>query len=184
MFADRKQEIVPIPNDAPWRGRDAGKVFLITEWGAKRAERWAWGMVFALKGTSSEIPLDVARLGMVGVGIRLLNTVLKAGVRYEEIAPYMDELIDECVKIVRDPSAIDKTTGIPVASPLLEGDISEIATRQWLRSEVVRVHTNFSVFDALSALLSQIKSWQPSEEPSTTPTSPPSSGEPSPPTPD
>lgn len=182
MYDDRKREIVPAPS-APWVGRDAGKTFLITEWSARRAEKWAWGMTFALKGSTSEIPLDVARLGMVGVGIRLLNVVLKADAPYAAIEPFMDQLIDECVQIVRDPKAVDKATGRPVATPLLEGEIAEIATLQWLRSEVVRVHTNFSVFDALSELLSLVKSGTPSEEPSTTPTSRPSSGEPSPSTP-
>jgi hypothetical protein len=182
MFNDRRVELVATPA-APWIGRDANKAFLITEWSAKRAEKWAWGMVFALKGTSSEIPLDVARLGMAGVGIRLINTILKADTDYSKIEPFMNELIDECVKIVRDPTVSDKATGHPVASPLLDGDIAEIATRQWLRSEVIRVHTNFSVFDALSELLSQVRSWTPSEAPSTTQTSPPSSGEPSPSTP-
>lgn len=178
MYDDRKQEVVPAPK-TPWIGRDAGKVFLITEWGARRAEKWAWGMTFALKGSTSEIPLDVARLGMVGVGIRLLNVILKADAPYAAIEPFMDQLIDECVKIIRDPSAIDKMTGRPIASPLIDGDVAEIATLQWLRSEVVRVHTNFSVFDSLSALLSLMKSGTQSEEPSTTLTSPPSSEEPS-----
>lgn len=182
MFDDRKREIVPAPA-APWIGRDAGKTFLITEWGARRAEKWAWGIAFALKGTSSEIPLETARLGMVGVGIRLLNAVLKADTDYRAIEPFMDELIDECVRIIRDPKAIDKTTGLPVALPLLDGEIAEIATLQWLRSEVIRVHTNFSVLDSLSALLSLMTSETPSEERSTTETSPRSSDESSPQTP-
>lgn len=182
MFDDRKREIVPAPSSS-WIGRDAGKTFLITEWSARRAEKWAWGMTFALKGTTSEIPLEVAQLGMVGVGIRLLNVVLKADAPYAAIEPFMDQLIDECVQMVRDPKAIDKATGMPIATQLLDGDIAEIATLQWLRSEVVRVHTNFSVFDALSALLSLMKSSTPSEEQSTIPTSPRSSGESSPLTP-
>lgn len=182
MYADRRVEIVPAPT-APWVGRDAGKTFLITEWSARRAEKWAWGISFALKGSSSEIPLEVARLGIVGVGIRLLNVVLKADVQYAAIEPFMSELIDECVKIVRDPKQVDKATGLPIATPMLDGDIAEVATLQWLRSEVIRVHTNFSVFDSLSGLLSLMKSWKPSGEPSNIETSPPSSGEPSPSTP-
>jgi hypothetical protein len=182
MFDDRKTETIPVPKTA-WAGRDAGKLFQISEWSARRAEKWAWGMAFALKGTSGEIPLDVARLGMIGVGIRLINTVLKADVDYERISPYFDQLVDECVRIVRDPKALDAATGRPVSSPLLDGDVAEIATLQWLRSEVVRLHTNFSVFDSLSALLSLMTSSISSEEPSTTSTSPPSSGGPSPSTP-
>jgi hypothetical protein len=178
MYDDRKKEVVRAP-DAEWVKRDAGKHFLITEWGARRAEKWAWGIAFALKGSTSEIPLEVARLGMVGVGIRLLNVVLKADTPYASIEPFMDQLVDECVQIVRDPSTIEKTTGLPFATKMLEGDVSEIATLQWLRSEVIRVHTNFSVLDSLSALLSLMTSERPSEEPSTTETSPLSSEEPS-----
>lgn len=182
MFDDRKREIVPAPSSS-WIGRDAGKTFLITEWSARRAEKWAWGITFALKGSMSEIPLEVARLGMVGVGIRLLNVVLRADVQYGAIEPYMDQLIDECVTIIRDPKAIDKTTGLPVATPILDGEVAEVATLSWLRSEVIRVHTNFSVLDSLSGLLSLMTSGTSNEEPSTTETSPPSSGEPSPSTP-
>lgn len=155
MSADRKVEYVTVP---AWGQRDAGKVFKITEWSARRAETWAWGMAFALKGTSGDIPDDVARLGMVGVGIRLLNTVLKADVNYSALKPFFDELIDECVLIVRDPTNKDKMTQQPIATALMDGDFAEIPTLQWLRSEVIRVHTNFSVTDALFAFLSQIRS--------------------------
>src|SRR5207253_9774349 len=96
------------------------------------------------------------------------------------IEPYMDQLIDECVTIIRDPKAIDKTTGLPVATPILAGEVAEVATLSWLRSEVVRVHTNFSVLDSLSGLLSLMTSATSNEEPSTTERAPPSSAEPSP----
>lgn len=185
MIDDRRKEVVSPPAGAGWAGRDAGKTFLIQEWYADRAERWAWGMFFALKGTGSQIPLDVARLGMVAVGVRVINTVLAADVDYSKIDPFMSQLIDECVTIVRDRSVIDKATGLPAATPLLQGDISEMATRTWLRSEVIRLHTNFSVFDSLSGLVDQIRTWMPpsTEISETTSTSPPSLDESSPSTP-
>ena len=62
----RKSEIVAVP---AWGGRDAGKLFKITEWDAMRAEKWAWRMALALKGTSGQLPENVARLGMVGRGV-------------------------------------------------------------------------------------------------------------------
>lgn len=145
-------DYVTVP--ASWGNRDAGKVFKLREWPARRAETWAWGMVFALKGTQGQIPDDVARLGMVGIGIRLLNTVLAADVNYEKIKPYMDELIDECVTIVRDPKNRDKESGLLIDGPMMENDIKEVRTLQWLRSEVIRIHTNFSVIESLSALIS------------------------------
>lgn len=167
-MSDRKTEIVVVPE---WGKRDAGKHFKITEWPARRAETWAWGMVFALKGTSGEIPDDVARLGMAGVGIRLINTVLKADVNYAALKPFFDELIDECVLIVRDSTNRDRATGQAVATPLMADDFAEVPTLQWLRSEVIRVHTNFSILDSLFELLSRIRSAEPSS--SITPTSPP-----------
>jgi hypothetical protein len=167
----RNADYVTVPSGVTALRRDAGKMFRVKEWPARRAEKWAWGMVFALKGSSGQIPDDVARLGMVGVGIRLLNTVLGAPVQYAEIEPYMDELIDECVTIVRDPTNRDKATGGYIASAHNESDFLEVGTLQWLRSEVIRVHTNFSVIDALSALLSAARSGPQASW--TTPTSPP-----------
>lgn len=154
-MSDRKVEFVTVPD---WGKRDAGKVFKITEWGARRAETWAWGMVFALKGTSGEIPEDIARMGMVGVAIKLTNTVLKADVNFAAVKPFYDELIDECVLIVRDPTNRDRVTQQPIATALMDGDFAEVPTLQWLRSEVIRVHTNFSILDALFELLSRIRS--------------------------
>lgn len=153
-MSGRKSEVVVVPT---WGKRDAGKHFKITEWPARRAEQWAWGMVFALKGTSGEIPDDIARLGIAGVGIRLVNTLLKADVNYSAIQPFFDELIDECVMIVRDPTNRDRATGEVIATPLMPDDFAEVPTLQWLRSEVIRVHTNFSVIDSLFALLAQIR---------------------------
>lgn len=168
-MSDRKIEYVRVPA-SQWAGRDAGKMFRIQEWSARRAETWAWGMVFALKGTSGEIPDDVARLGMAGVGIRLINTVLKADVRYDAVKPFYDELIDECVTIVRDPTNRDRGTGDYVATAIMDDDFSEVPTLQWLRSEVIRVHTNFSILDSLFELLSRIRSTEPNS--SNTSTSP------------
>lgn len=171
-MSDRRSFVAPVP-DASWTGRDAGKNFLITEWPSRRAERWAWGMAFALKGTTAEIPEDVARLGMVGVGIRLLNSLLAASVDYSKVQPLLDEMIDECVQVVLDPKNMDTATGLPVATPLRADSVSEVPTLQWLRSEVIRAHTNFSVADFLSALLDQMRSWRPPNgERSTTETSP------------
>jgi hypothetical protein len=152
-------DYVTVP--ASWGARDQGKVFRIKEWPARRAEEWAWGLAFALKGTQGEIPEDVARLGMAGIGVSLLNTVLKADVSYDRLKPFMNELIDECVTIVRDPKNRDKATGEPVASELMPNDLMEVKTIQWLRSEVVRLHTNFSVLDALSALISAARNGLP-----------------------
>lgn len=134
----------------PFDGRDKGKIFQITEKPALQAAKWGDRMFLAIKGTGGYVPPEMAEslktLGIVGVAICGLNAILAAPVSYAELGPLLDELL-ECVKIVRDP----KTA---VATPLMEEDIQEVATVNWLRSEVLRVHTGFSFAEAFSAAMS------------------------------
>lgn len=148
----RKREVVPVP---PGYGRDSSptKHFLITEWPALKAEKWAWRLAICLKGTTAQLPEGVERLGMVGVARFVLNGFLRADIDEARFIPLLDELL-ECVKIVRDPGARD-ATGDVVATPLaVDDDIEEVRTVAWLRSEVLRIHTGFSVAEAISLLLS------------------------------
>lgn len=144
----RKKEIVAVPKLGG--GRDDGKTFMIDEMSAAQAEKWALRMFIALKGTSAAVPDDVARFGMVGVAIRGLNAFLAADVRFVDIEPLLDDMLT-CVRIVRDPHHPD------VATALMSDDIEEVQTRVWLRGEVLRVHTGFSVAEAFSLLVSAIK---------------------------
>ena len=149
----RKSEIVAVP---AWGGRDAGKLFKITEWDAMRAEKWAWRMALALKGTSGQLPENVARLGMVGVAVHGINAILGADVDPDKLMPLFDEMMT-CIKIVRDARVRDQATGEPLAVDLVgQADIEEISTVGWLRSEVLRIHSGFSASAALSALISAI----------------------------
>jgi hypothetical protein len=145
-----RKETVLAPDDF---GRDAGKHFLITELPALRAEKWAWRMFLALKGTAGHIPTDIeesiARLGMVGVAIRGVNAFLAAAVRYEEIEPLLDEMLT-CVQRVRDPRHPE------VAQPLIDGDVLEIKTLMWLRGEVLRIHVGFTAAEVMSRLTSAL----------------------------
>lgn len=138
----RKVEAVVVPN---FGGRDDGKVFQITEMPAAKAEKWAWRLFIALKGTDGEVPPEAVQLGIAGVALRGLNVLLRADVRFELVEPLLDEMFD-CVKIIRDKSKPD------IATPLLDTDIEEVQTRGWLRSEVLRVHTGFSIAEGLSSL--------------------------------
>lgn len=145
----RKVEDVKVPS---WPGgRDGGKIFRITEMPAARAEKWAWRLFVAVKGTTAEVPPEVERLGMVGVLIRGLNSMLAADVDFARIEPLLDEMF-ECVQIVRDPRHPDVVT--PLVS---DDDVEDVMTRGWLRGEIIRVHTGFSVADALSTLVTAIK---------------------------
>lgn len=140
-MSGRKSETVKVPL---WGGRDAGKLFRLTEMPAARAEKWALRLVLAMKGTSAAIPESLAPFGMVAVAIRGINSFLASDVDFNKLEPLLDEMF-ECVKMVRDPAHPD------VISDLVsDDDIEEVKTRGWLRSEVLRLHTNFSFIDAVS----------------------------------
>ena len=148
----RKSEFVVVqPDPADPENRDVGKRFLITEMPAAQAEKWALRALLMLKGSGERIPHNVHGLGMVGVAILGFNIFLTGQIKAEDLMPLMDEMMS-CVQIVRDPKHPD------VASPLIsDDDIQEVKTRLWLRSEVLRIHTNFSPAEALSKLIVDIQ---------------------------
>ncbi len=147
MTENLKKERVQVPSS--WEGsRDAGKLFLISEWPATRAERWGRRMVLILKGTSAVIPDNIEGLGMVGVAILTLNAFLRADIDPDKLDSLMDQMM-ECVQIIRDQRTPELAT--PIVS---DTDIMDVRTLMWLRSEVLRVHTGFSSSEALSRLIS------------------------------
>lgn len=141
----RKKEVVVVPSS--WGERDAGKTFLITEASAAAADKWKWRLVLAAKGTAGVIPEETMQMGWVALAVRGLNAFLASPISFPEIEPLLDDLLT-CVRIVRDPRHPD------VATAFGEDDIEEIRTIDWLRSEVIRVHTNFSIVDGLLTWLS------------------------------
>lgn len=151
----RKVEIVIVP---AWDGnRDAGKHFQIREMAAAVAEKWAWRLFIALKGSGSEIPESAQRLGMVGVAFAGFNTILRAQINPDELEPLLDQMMT-CVRLIRDPGARDKTTNEPIASEIVsDDDIEEVQTIGWLRAEVLRVHTGFMLVAAIQKWLEDSK---------------------------
>jgi hypothetical protein len=146
----RKTETVTVPRFEGTANRDLGKHFKITEWSAARAEKWGMKMTLAFNRSSGSIPMNLAGIGMEGIAILGINTFLRGTIQAEEIIPLLDELLD-CVTMIRDPKFPD------VVSPIVsEDDIEEVATRLWLRSEVLRIHVSFSPADLLSALFASI----------------------------
>jgi hypothetical protein len=162
----RKREVVVVPE---WGGRDKGKHFEIQEAPALKAEKWFWRFSIVLKGTSAAIPEDLVSYGMAAMAImtaRAVNAFLAADIDFVKLEPLLDELL-ECVNRIRNPAVNDRTTGQPHATPLVgDDDIEEVKTIIWLRSEVLRVHSNFSLADGLSTLVSAIT--KPSEVSPTT----------------
>jgi hypothetical protein len=131
----RKNEIVTISAD----GRDKGKVFIITEMPALKAERWAIRALLALARSGVELPDDAARGGMAALahaGLKALHNLA-----FEEAKPLLDEMWS-CVTIVPNPRNIEVFR--PLVMNEMEGDdIEEIGTIWVLRERVFRLHSDF-----------------------------------------
>lgn len=136
-------EIVRIPDGY---GRDAGKLFKVTEKPAALSEKWALRLFVAMKGTKGQVPPEMMQMGMIAIAWRGMNSFLAADVDADKLIPLLDEMM-ECVEAVRDKSRPD------IALALMDEDIMEVRTRIWLRGEIVRVHTGFSPAAALSSFL-------------------------------
>lgn len=116
-------------------GRDKGKLFVITEMSAARAESWAMRVLLALMASNVEVPESIgAELGMAALAEMGLKSL--SGLKFEIAEPLLAEMLT-CVQIIPDPS---KTH---VVRPLIEDDIEEVMTRFKLRMEVFKLHTDF-----------------------------------------
>lgn len=127
-------------------GRDAGKTYLLTEMSASRAEKLAARALLALTRAGVDIPDDLLELGfsaLVALGLRQFGKLA-----YEDAEPLLDEMLG-CVQFVPDVGKM------MVTRPLIEDDIEELATRLFLRSEVVALHVGFSIAAELSKLRQQ-----------------------------
>jgi hypothetical protein len=154
----RESVVVKIPEFPGTRNRDKGKLFRLTEWPAMKAEQWGMRMMLASNKSSGQLPLNLSGIGMEGIAILGINTFLRADIVPETLIPLLDELL-QCVQYIADKAKPD------VVSNLLPDDIEEVATRMWLRGEVLSLHLNFSVSAALSALYAKIMMPKPAEEP-------------------
>ena len=115
-------------------GRDQGKVFVLTEMPASRAESWAMRALLALMAGGVEVQPGFDRMGMAAmaeIGIKAL-----VGLKWEVAEPLLAEMWS-CVQIMPDP------TKPHVIRNLIEEDIEEITTRIKLRAEVWKLHTGF-----------------------------------------
>lgn len=167
MARNVKTITIPAPTTGGRENRDAGKTFLITEMDAVRTEKWATRALLAIAAGGVDIPPDVLRMGagaVVAAGFRALVTM-----SFHDAEPLMDEMM-QCVEVVPDRRKPD------VTRPLDAEDIDEVTTIWLLRSEVVELHTGFSVAAFLSNLGKAASTMtDPNPISSDTPTSPKSS---------
>lgn len=111
--------------------RDLGKVFRITEMPASKAEKWAIRALLAVARSGIDIPPELMQGGMRAlafVGVRALS-----GLSFDDAEPLLDEMM-ECVQIVESKIVRHPT----------ENDIEEVATRVFLRQQVLDLHVGFS----------------------------------------
>lgn len=121
-------------------GRDQGKTFFLTEMSAASAEDWAVRAFLALAKSGAEIPDDVEAAGMLGVATMGLKAL--GGVTIEEARPLMEELMG-CIEAIPDPARPE------IRRPLVDDDTEEVATRIFLRKEVLTLHVDFTKVAAL-----------------------------------
>jgi hypothetical protein len=131
----RKSAIVQIGAE----GRDKGKVFVITEWPAMKAERWAGRAFLALAHSGVDLGPEARNGGMAGLaaaGLKALHSL-----DFDEVQPLLDEMWS-CVQVRPDPKTPDMLRSLMMNG--MEGDdIEEVATLWTLREAIFRLHTDF-----------------------------------------
>jgi len=109
-------------------GRDAGKVFVITEMAAADAEWWAFRALQAVAGADADLLMGAPLQQMAANGIKML-----AKADPSKVKPLFDEMMS-CVS-VKIPSGQTRK--------LLSTDIEDLSTRLKLRTEVIELHVGF-----------------------------------------
>lgn len=125
-------------------GRDKGKMFLITEMSAAKAEEWAIRALLALGASNVEVPDGAFELGMEALSVIGLKKLF--ALRPEVVKPLLDELM-ECVQVQPDRKRPE------VKRALIEQDIEEVRTLLTLKWEVLKLHVDFSLAESLSGSL-------------------------------
>jgi hypothetical protein len=116
-------------------GRDNGKVFVIEEMPASKAEKWATRVFLSLNVAGVEIPEHLAKAGFAGVAMVGLSALTK--ISWANAEPLLDEMFT-CIKIRPSPEKPE------IVRALWENDIEEVATRIKLRDDVFLLHSGFS----------------------------------------
>jgi hypothetical protein len=116
-------------------GRDAGKVFRITEMPAFRAEKWAIKALQALMSTGVELPDDIndaPAANLVRTGLKAL-----AAAPFDVVEPLLDEMLT-CIKLIPDPARANVERAV-----MWDIDVEEAQTIIMLRKEVLDIHLGF-----------------------------------------
>lgn len=127
----RKTQVVTITD----KNRDEGKRFKLTEMSAAQAERWAMRALLALGKSNVDVPDDMVALGVAGLAQFGIKAFLHMS--FADAEPLLAEMMT-CIVILPDPTHPD------VERKIFEGDIEEVTTLLRLRSDLFRLHVDFS----------------------------------------
>lgn len=122
-------------------GRDAGKVFRITEMPANQAERWAVKAFLAAAKGGITLPETAADSGFAGIA--QMGFSMLANMPPELAFELLDEMM-ACVQYQPNPAKPEVVRG------LIADDIEEVMTRLQLRKAVFDLHVDFSQAAATS----------------------------------
>lgn len=125
-----------IANFTATAGRDAGKVFRLTEMPAAQAEKWAVKAFLAAAKGGIQLPDNIADSGFAGiaqVGFGLLSNMPP-----ELAFDLLDEMM-ACIQFQPNPAKPEVVRG------LVDDDIEEVLTRIHLRKAVFDLHVDFSL---------------------------------------
>lgn len=114
------------------KGRDAGKMFVVTEMPVTKADNWAMRAMFALANAGIDIGEVSPAMGMMGVGQVAIKAL--ANIRADVGIPLLNELLD-CAQII--PS------GGNARQIEMDSDIQDITTLLLLRKEALVIHIGF-----------------------------------------
>lgn len=117
-------------------GRDQGKMFVLTEMSAMKAERWGIRAAMAMSRANLDIDPQLLASGLAGIAVVGLKGL--SGAQFNELEPLLDELMT-CVQVVPEPKRPE------VRRPVIEDDFEEISTVLKIRYEVFSLITGFSV---------------------------------------
>jgi hypothetical protein len=157
----RKTKTITIP-DKPAFARDIGKVFVICEMDAWQAEEWAERALEAL-ADKTEIPASIREAGMLGIYIIGFRAIASSPWALKK--PLLDEMFATCLSFQPDPNnpkvlrgagtlrALGaEGGGVAPAGALVPSDTEEVATRLFLRDQIMELHVGFSVAAGLSQI--------------------------------
>lgn len=127
-------------------GRDRGKVFRLTEMPASQAEEWGIRFITGISRSGVDLPDGMDQMGMAGIVFFGLSALSK--IEWSTAKPLLDEMM-ACVQRV-EFLASGQQGAVRV---LVENDIEEVATRMWLRDQIIELHVGFTVAGVLSSLI-------------------------------